>query len=185
MKAVAISLGALALLAGCGDRGSDAIEHNLVESNVRRILGEHGDVSELNMTRQADGNYAGLASVREADGFTARLNCTATRQGEGFMSSCRRIIDDALLEQLKASMRRTFTSRGVTVVDFELTRLDDDRIGGHVDLRAPDGREARLPCTGGRAASAADPISVRCLPPADGSAPAPPPPAEEGAPAAE
>ena len=182
MKAVVI-LGAAALLAGCNSNN----EQNRVESGIRNLLSEQGNVTELSLTRQGDGNYAGPAAVRTADGATARLNCTATRQGDQYMTNCRQIIDDALLEQLKTSLRQTYAARGVTVVDFQLTRLDEDRIGGHIDLRAPDGEEARLPCTGGRPTSGNGPISVNCQPPtgsAEAARPAPEQaPAEEGAPA--
>jgi len=185
MKAIITSLGAAALLAGCSSNS----EQNQVEAGVRNLLSEQGNVTELSMPRQADGTYAGRASVRTADGSTSRLNCTATRQGDGYMSNCRQIIDNDLLEQLKTSMRQTYAARGVTVVDFQLNKLDEDRIGGHIDLSTPDGQEARLPCSGGRPASGAGPISVNCLPPtggAEGSQAAPEQaPAEEAAPAEE
>lgn len=161
MRAFVFLVGAAALLISCNSNS----EQNRVESGVRNLLSEQGNVTELSMPKQGDGTYGGRAALRTADGATTHLNCTAARHGDGFMSNCVQIIDDALLEQLKASLRRTFVGRGLTVLDFQLTKLDEDRISGHIDLRAPDGQEARLPCTGGRPASGAGPVSVNCVRP--------------------
>jgi hypothetical protein len=167
MKAIWISTGVAALLlAGCNSGN----EQQFVENGIRGQLSAQGNVTQISMTKQGDGNYTGTATVRTADGTEARVNCTANRDNNGFVTACRQTIDEALLTQLENSLRQNFTTQGVTVVDLQLSRQDDDHVTGHANLRNEAGAETRYPCTGARAASGQ--IEVRCLPPEGAAAPA-------------
>ena len=168
MKALSISLGALCvLLAGCNGRN----EQQFVENGIRGQLSAQGNVTQISMTKQGDGNYSGTATLRTADGADAHVTCTAGRTGDGFTTNCRQTIDDALLTQLKTSLRQSFAAQGITVVDLQLSRQDDDHITGRADLRNAAGEEARFPCAGARNANGR--VEVNCLPPTGAAPPAP------------
>lgn len=163
MKAVVITLAGAALLAGCNSRN----EQQFVENGIRGQLAGQGNVTQISMTKGGDGNYSGTATVRTPDGAEAHVNCTAGRTNDGFTTACRQTIDEALLTQLKANLRQSFAGQGITVVDLQLARQDDDHVTGHADLRSQAGEEARFPCTGGRQANGR--IEVNCLPPTGAS----------------
>jgi hypothetical protein len=175
MKGFALLLGGTLLIAGCGQA-----EGPLVSNLVRDTLAPNGNVQQVEMTKQGDNNFSGFATVRMANGTTARFNCTATRRGNNYTSQCRQALDQALIDELKASLRQSFTAQGLTVVQLELSRQDEDHVTGHVDLRAADGSEARLPCSGTREPTGR--VPVECRAPATQTAQ---PPAQEGAQPAE
>ena len=157
MKGFALLLGGTLLIAGCGEA-----EGPLVSNLVRDTLAPNGNVQQVEMTKQGDNNYSGFATVRLASGATARFNCTATRRGNNYVSQCRQAIDQALIDELKADLRRTFARQGLTVLALELNRQDDDHITGHADLRAANGEEGRMACAGERTAAG---FPVNCRPP--------------------
>lgn len=171
MKGFALLLGGTLLIAGCGEA-----EGPLVSNLVRDTLAPNGNVQQVEMTKQGDNNFSGYGNVRLANGATTRFNCTATRRGNTYTAQCRQAIDQALLDELKTSLRQSFTGQGLTVVALELSRQDDDHVTGHVDLRGPDGSEARLPCAGTREANGR--VPVECRAPAQAAQPAPAEPAQ-------
>lgn len=177
MKGFALLLGGTLLIAGCGQA-----EGPFVTNLVRDTLASNGNVQQVEMTKQADNSYSGYANVRLASGATTRFNCTAHRQGNtnNYQARCRQSLDQALLDELKADLRRSFTSQGLTVLQVELNRQDEEHVTGYADVRDRSGGEARLPCSGTREANGR--IPVECRAPATQTAQ---PPAEEGAQPAE
>jgi hypothetical protein len=175
MKGFALLLGGTLLIAGCTQA-----EGPFVDNLVRQAAAEagRGNVQQVEMTKQGDGTYSGFATVRAADAQIARLNCTARRtEGRNYEARCVQALDETLLNQLKAELRQSFTTQGLTVLALELARQGDDRVTGHADVRAPNGEEARLACTGAREASGRFPVN--CSVPAASQAAQQP--AEEGA----
>ncbi|MEA3011945.1 MAG: hypothetical protein QOD42_490 [Sphingomonadales bacterium] len=175
MKGFALLLGGTLLIGGCGQA-----EGPLVKDLVRDTLAPNGNVQQVEMTKQGDNSFSGYGTVRLANGTTTRFNCTANRRGNSYVAQCRQAIDQALIDELKASLRQSFTAQGLTVVQLELSRQDDDHVTGHVDVRAGDGSEARLPCSGTREPNGR--VPVECRAPATQTAQ---PPAEQGAQPAE
>jgi hypothetical protein len=184
MKGLALLLGGTLLIAGCTEAEGPFVD-NLVRQAAAEA-GRGGNVQEVRMTKQGDGTYSGFATVRIADSQLGRFNCTARRtEGRNYEARCVQALDDVLLSQLKAELRQSFTANGMTVLAMELTRQGDDRVTGHADLRAPNGEEGRMACSGAREPSGRFPVN--CTPPATpipgGQAAQPAP--EEGAQPAE
>ena len=180
MKGFALLLGGTLLIAGCTEAEGPFVD-NLVRRAAADAGNGNGTVQQVQMTKQSDGTYSGFAMVRGADAEVGRFNCTARRtEGRNYEARCARALDDVLLNRLKAELRQSFARNGVTVLALELNRQDDDHVTGHADLRAPNGEEGRMACTGARTPSG---FPVNCTPPATpipGSQTAQPP-AEEGA----
>src|SRR5438128_9831851 len=141
MKAVVISLGALMLLAGCGN------EQKRVEDGVRAQLSAQGNVTQVSMTKQADGGWQGSATVRVADGHDARVNCRTDANGQG---RCSQVIDQQLIDATTATLRQQYTSRGFTVLQAEMAKENEDLIAGDATVRGPDGDELHVHCTAPR-----------------------------------
>jgi hypothetical protein len=182
MKRFALLLGGTLLAAGCNS-GEGPFVNNL----VREAVAPNGNVQQVEMTKQGDNSYSGFATVRVANGQLTRFICTASRQGSSstYEARCLQVIDQAVIDELKQNIRRSFTSQGVTVLRLELTPQGEDRVTGYADVREPSGAEGRLPCAGARDANGR--IPVECRPPAT---PIPAgqraePPAQEGAQPAE
>lgn len=141
MKAVIISLSALVLLSGCGN------EQKRVEDGVRQQLSAGGNVTQVSMTKQADGGYAGFATVRVADGHEARVNCRTDANGQG---RCSQVIDQQLIDSTTATLRQQYTSRGFTVVEVAMAKENDDLISGNAVVRDSSGAEQHVHCTAPR-----------------------------------
>jgi hypothetical protein len=159
MKGFALLLGGTLLIAGCTEA-----EGPFVDNLVRQAAADagRGNVQQVQMTKQGDGTYSGFATVRGADAQLARLNCTARRtEGRNYEARCVQALDEVLLNQLKAEIRRSFTAQGITVVALELTAQGDDRVTGHADLRAPNGEQGRMACSGAREPSGRFPVNCR------------------------
>ena len=151
MKAIVISLGAAcALLAGCNRN----TEEQLVESTVGNLLASQGAVQQVDLTRGADNNYAGPATIRRADGVTVRLNCTARRSATAgnFDILCGQVVDQVLIDELKTRLRASLTAQNLTVSQMELSRQDDDHVTGFAEIADASGQTARLTCTVSRQA---------------------------------
>ena len=151
MKAMVISLGAAcALLAGC-NRGS---EEQLVESTVSNLLAQQGAVQQVDLTRGADNNYAGAATIRRADGVTVRLNCTARRSATAgnFDILCGQVLDQVLIDEMKTRLRTSLTAQNLTITQLELSRRDEDHAAGFAEVADASGQTARLTCTVSRQA---------------------------------
>jgi len=182
MKSCAISLGAACLLLAACNQGS---EEQHVENGVANALAPQGNVQQVDLTRGEGSNYAGTATVRRPDGQSIRFNCTARRNEaqQQFDIRCGQLIDQALLDELKANMRRSLEQQALNVTAIDLTRQDDDHVTGYAEVSDPNtGESARLVCTGARRDGGR--IEARCdVPggpaPATGAAP----PAGEPAPA--
>ena len=140
MRAFVVLAAAAALLAGCGN------EQKRVEDVVRNQLSSSGTVSQVSMTRQADGSYQGSAVVRTADGHDARLNCTMRPADGGYRGTCGQVIDQQLIDATKAAIRQQYTAQGITVVELEMAQQDADHMAGHVLLRDRTGAEQRANC---------------------------------------
>jgi hypothetical protein len=179
MKALSISLGAMCvLLAGCGGDS----DKQAAEGMVRAALVGQGNVQQLDLSKQSDNNYAGIATLRMPDGQTVRLNCTARRTGSdanaNFTADCGQVIDQALIEQLKANMRRSLEQQSLTVADIQLTKQDEDHVTGFAQVSDTNtGESARLVCTGARQTGGR--ILARCDVPGGPAQDAAPAPAEE------
>jgi hypothetical protein len=145
--------------------------------------GRGGNVQQVRMTKQSDGTYSGFATVRAADSQVGRFNCTARRtEGRNYEARCMQALDEVLVSQLKAELRQSFTANGLTVLALELNRQGEDRVTGYADVRAANGAEGRMACSGAREPSGRFPVN--CAPPTAPSQTAQPP-AEEGAQPAE
>ncbi|HTU10297.1 MAG TPA: hypothetical protein VMG08_05295 [Allosphingosinicella sp.] len=185
MRAIVFASGAAALLAGCNEQGR-------VEDAVRTQLSSAGNVTEVSMTKQPDGGYQGHALVRTADGNVARVNCVMRPGGQGYQGTCGQVIDQALIETTKNSIRQQYQAQGLTVVEVAMAERNADTMAGHAVLRDANGAEQRVNCvaprdaTGGRfglSCEAAGPATAGAAPAQD--APAEPGTAEEQAPAEE
>jgi hypothetical protein len=191
MKAYAIPFGAaLLLLAGC----NRVSEEQAVENTVGASLASQGvgTVQQVDLTKGADNNYSGTATVRRPDGQTIRLNCTARHAATAgnFDIACGQVLDQVLIDEIKTSLRATLTGQGLTVSMIDISRQDDDHVTGAATVRDASGNEVRLACGGARQPSGR--FNAQCAE-AAGAPPAPPPaeggaapaPAEEGAAPAE
>lgn len=183
MKTLTISLGALCvLLAGCNRQSEEA----LIENTVSNTLAAQGSVQQVDLTKRADNNYSGTASIRAADGQSIRFNCTARRNEAQaqFDIRCGQVIDQVLLDQLQANMRRSLEQQSLTVADIRLTKQDEDHVAGFAQVSDPNsGESARLVCTGARQDGGR--IQARCDVPAAPAGGEPTPAAPQDAPAAE
>jgi hypothetical protein len=170
MRAFVILAGTAALLAGCNKSGNEQAgnEQQLVENGIRGQLTSQGTVTQIGMTRQGDGNYAGTATVRTSDGAETHVSCTANKIDRGFATSCTPVLDQAQLSGLEARMRQLFAAQGLTVVNLHLARQDDEHITGNADLRNQAGEELHYPCTGGLGPTGR--FEAQCVPQA-GAAP--------------
>ena len=159
-----------------------------VENGVANTLASQGNVQQVEITKAANSNdYSGTATVRRADGRTIRFNCLARRNEaqQQYDIRCGQAIDQAMLDELEASLRGQLEQQSLTVSEIELTKQDEDHVTGFAQVSDPaSGESARLVCTGGRQDGGR--ILTRCdVPggpaPNPGAAPAPaePPPAPE------
>ena len=179
-KTVTILLGgACALLAACNQAPPET-EENLVRNGVANTLAAQGNVQDVALTKAADNNYSGTASLRRPDGQTIRYNC-AVRRNPGtqqFDIRCGQQIDQALLDELKATMRRNLEQQSLNVSELELTKQDEDHVTGFAQVSDVNtGESARLVCTGARRDGGR--VEVRC------DVPGGPAPAGDAAPPAE
>lgn len=168
-----------AFLAGCNRESED----QFIQRGVSNTLETHGNVQQVAMTRGADNNYRGTATVRRTDGRSIPYECTAIRnQAQGQWDiSCLQSIDQAMLDQLKADMRRSLEGRQLTVGELELTRQDANTVTGFAQVSAPDtGESARLVCGGARRPGGGR-IEVNCRVPGDPAQGAGPPAGQEPA----
>jgi hypothetical protein len=185
MKTVAISLSAACLLlAGCQRESEEQFIHNAVSNT----LASNGNVQQVAMTKGADNNYSGTATVRRADGRSIPYDCTARRNAAAGQIEvrCLQTIDQALLDELETNMRRSLEGQRLTVGEIEFTRQGQDNVTGFAQVSDPGtGETARLECSGARPPNGGR-IEVRCnVPggPASGAAPqAGAEPAEQPAP---
>lgn len=173
MRPVVIALGAVALLGGC-NRDSDK---QAAEALIRASLVGQGNVQQLDLSRQADDNYSGTATVRRADGQVVRLNCTARRTGGEasvqFSTNCGQVLDQALLDEIKATLRRSIEGTGATVLQVDMSRQDENTATGSARARNPDGRIVQMTCEAARQADGT--FNSRCQPVSGTVEPAPAP----------
>lgn len=171
MKAVVISLGAVILLAGCG-KGSDK---QTAETMVRASLAAQGNVQQVDLSPQGNNNYAGTATIRRPDGQVVRLNCTAQRTGPdgdvNFHTNCGQVLDQTLIDEIKATLRRSIEATGATVVQLDMTRRDDNAATGSAQARNPDGQIVQLSCEAARQSDGT--FNSRCQPVSGTAEPAP------------
>jgi hypothetical protein len=158
MRAVLVSLGAAALLAGCA--GSDEQQ---MENAIRAGLGNSGQVQQVDLTPQADGNLTGFAVIRGQGGNELRVNCSANRtQGREYAWRCTPPArNPQVLENLKTLIRQSYAGQA-TVLNIELTWQDDDHITGFVALRDSAGNEGRHLCTATRDPANPQNVPWRC-----------------------
>jgi len=144
MKAFVVSLAAASLLTGC-NRTS---EEQAVESTVSNLLAQEGTVQQVDLTKGADNNYAGSATVRRADGVNVRLNCTVRRSATAgnFDILCGQVLDQALIDEIKSQLRNSLTAQNLTVSQMELSRQDEDHATGFAVVADASGQTTRLTC---------------------------------------
>lgn len=176
MKGFVVSLSAALLIAGC----SSANEEQAVENVVRLTLAPNGNVRQVDLTKQSDNNYSGFATVRKPNGQEVRMNCTARRAATpgNFDILCGQVLDQILIDEMKASLRQSLAAQGGIVLAIELSRRDDNHVTGHADIRDSSGAEGRLDCLADRQANGS--FRAQCTTPASGAAPAPEAPADQG-----
>jgi hypothetical protein len=181
MKTAAISLSAACLLfAGC--RGES--EEQFIQNAVGNTLASNGNVQQVSMTKGADNNYSGTATVRRADGRSVPYDCTARRNAAAAQIEvrCLQAIDQALLDELETNMRRTLEGQRVNVGEIEFTRRDAANITGFAQVSDPaTGETARLTCSGARPPNGGR-IEVSCNAPGGPASGAAPQAGEEPAP---
>lgn len=162
MRAFVFLAGATALLAGC-NRDSDK---QTAEAMVRAALVGQGNVQQVDLSRQGDNNYAGTATLRRPDGQTVRLNCTARRTGTdanaNFQANCGQVLDQALIDEIKTTLRRSIEGTGATVTQIEMTRRDENAATGSAQARNPDGQVVQMTCEAARQADGT--FNSRCQP---------------------
>ncbi len=173
MKRIAIPLTAAlcGLLVGC-NRESD---EQFVQNAVNSTLAPNGAVQQVAMTKGADNNYSGTASVRRADGRTIPYECTARRNqaAQQLEVRCLQTIDQALLEELETNMRRSLESQHLSVAEVDLNRADQNNVTGFAQVSDPNtGESARLECSGARPPNGGR-IEVNCRVPGGAQSPAP------------
>ncbi len=187
MKNLALSISAACLLlAACNREDEGQFIHNAVGNT----LASNGNVQQVAMTRGADNNYSGTATVRRADGRSIPYNCTARRDAAArqWQIRCLQAIDQVLLDELETNMRRSLEGQQLTVGEIEFTRRDENNVTGFAQVSDPTtGETARLVCGGARPPNGGQ-IEVSCnVPggPPSGVAPraGEAPPAEQPAPA--
>lgn len=181
MKAWLIALGgAASLLAAC----NGVPEDQFIRDAVGNTLSAHGNVQQVAMTKGADNNYSGTATVRSPDGRSLSFNCTANRnaQSQEFEVRCLQGIDRAMLDELQGNMRRSLEGQGYNVSQIEFTRRDENSVTGFAQVSDQSGASARLVCAGSRPPGGGR-IEARCDVPPEPQSAAPAP--EEGAPAEE
>ena len=178
-------------LAGVALAGCRQNEQAFVDNLVREAVSNTGAPQEVSMTRQADNSFSGTASVRRTDGQTVRFNCTARRQGDTtrYEAVCLPVVDQAMVDAMKAEIRRGLTANGAEIVSLELSRQDENRMAGFVEVRdgngtlrapceatreAPDSAAFRWQCRPPEGAAAAGEAGQQAQPPAEGQAPAEP-----------
>jgi hypothetical protein len=183
MKILAISLGGACLLVAACNRESEA---QRIQNAVGNTLAPNGNVQQVAMTRGADNNYSGTATVRRADGRSVPYTCTARQDASAgqWQILCLQAIDQALLDELEANMRRSLEGQRVTVGEIEFTRRDDNNVTGFAQVTDPTtGETARLVCGGARPPNGGR-IEVACnVPGGPASAAGAAPQAGEGQPA--
>ena len=170
MKLCLISLGAVALLAGCGG-GDQAVVDNL----VRQAVSNNGAPENIAMAPQDDGSFRGTAAARPPSGPALGFNCTAVRRegNPGFEARCVRAIDQSWIDAMESEIRQRLIASGTEVVAVELTRQSDDRMTGYAEQRV-GGRTVRAPCEASRENSTSSAFTWECRP-----APGTPSPGEE------
>jgi hypothetical protein len=168
MKSLSIILGAATLLlTGCGQS-----EQTFVDNLVRQAVSNTGEAQEVAMTKQADNSFSGTATVRRRpDGQTVRFNCTARRQGDTtqYLANCLQVVDQLMVDTMKAEIRRGLTANGVEVLNIDLTIRDQNRMTGFADVRA-GGETIRTNCEATREAPDSAAFRWACNPSADGAA---------------
>lgn len=162
MRTLVILAGAAALLAGC-NKDSDK---QAAEGMVRAALVGQGNVQQIDLSKQADNSYAGTVSLRTTDGRTVSLNCTARRTGTdsnaNYNAHCGQVLDQALLDEIKTTLRRSIEGTGATVTQLDMTRRDDNAATGSAQARNPDGQIVQLTCEAARQADGT--FNSRCQP---------------------
>ena len=127
------------------------------------------------MTKGADNNYSGTASVRRADGRTIPYECTARRNqaAQQLEVRCLQTIDQTLLDELETNMRRSLESQHLSVAEVDLRRADQNNVTGFAQVSDPNtGESARLECAGARPPNGGR-IEVNCRVPGGAQAAAP------------
>lgn len=167
MKSYAFALGTAVLLLGACQQNEQAFVDNL----VRQALSNTGEAQEVSMTRQGDNGFSGTASARRPDGQMVRFNCTARRQGDTtqYLANCLQVVDQAMVDAMKAEIRRGLTSNGAEVLNVELTIRDQNRMSGFADVRG-GGETIRAACEATREGPETASFRWQCRPPEDQAA---------------
>jgi hypothetical protein len=160
MKAILLFAGA-ALVAGCTQN-----EQAFVDNLVTQAVSNSGAAQDVRMTKQADNSFSGTAAARRPDGQVLHFNCTARRQGDTtqYEARCLQQVDQAMLDTMKNEIRQSLARNGVEVASVTLTRQDDNRMTGYVEIRS-DGAMVRAPCEATRESPTGPAFAWRCTPP--------------------
>lgn len=143
MKRFAFALTIALGLAACGDDKAN------LESTINTALANQMTVSEVNLTADASGNYAGYAKGKTKDGLSATRNCTATRNGGEFAWTCVPGIDDETLKTVSDNVKAGLAEKGeVTAVNLKKGD-DEDHMVGDATVNI-DGEEITAKCTAER-----------------------------------
>lgn len=172
MGKIVLSAGLMLVLAGCQVQS----EEDMIEGSIRNTLSNQGNIQEVEITKQDQDNFSGFAVVRDTNGQTNRLNCTARRgadKGSNFDWRCLPTIDEATLTNVENAIRQDLSQRG-NVTQVEMTRQDDSNMTGFADLQDSSGNRYRSNCTAQRERETSTNFDWRCGPAEPAGAGAPP-----------
>lgn len=150
-----------ALTAAAQPGGKD---EGAVEDAIRQALVAQGSqVSNVEMRSVGADHMTGFADIRDPEGHSGRLACSASRSGDDpFEYSCLPAITDDVLREMEGIIGAELARQG-EVIEVKMSRVDDSHMTGMARLRA-DGVEVRTACTATRRVPAERAFDWTCTP---------------------
>jgi hypothetical protein len=153
--------GAALTFSGCNLESDENRLENAIREN---LANQQTNVQSIEMTQGEDGNMTGFAMVREANGRSGRLNCTAFRQGDNYNFNCSPAIDEAVLTEMEGLIRRELEQQA-EVIEVDMQRHNDDNhMRGHIVVGDGAGNRAQLACTAERDSTNIGTFNWQCAP---------------------
>ena len=169
MKRVSMAFGLALALGACSAQSDE----DQLENTIRENLSSQGNVQQVELTKQANGNMTGFAIIREPSGRVGRLNCTARSTGESkYDWKCSPAIDASALKEMEAIIRAELSKRG-PVLQLEMKKQgDDNHMSGFAVVHDETGQEFRLACSATRDPGNVASFTWKCGDESDDAAPA-------------